>query len=50
MAPAEIIALTGQYFAADSSMLRRTAASDTSRPTTSWVTTISVKTCGYSSR
>ena len=51
MAPAEIIALTGQYFvgrqldAAPDAGLRGCRGRSTS-----WVTTISVKTCGYSSR
>ncbi len=50
VAPADSIALTGQYFVADSSMQRLIAATDTSRPWTSWMTSISVRICGYSSR
>src|SRR6185369_11456542 len=42
VAPAEIIALTGQYFEADSSIARRTAASSTTVPCTMWVTSIRV--------
>ena len=40
-APADSIALTGQYLSADSSIARRTAASDKSRPSTSCVSVIS---------
>ena len=50
MAPAESIALTGQYFVADSSMQRAMAAVETPGPSTSWTRSIRVKTCGYSSR
>ena len=50
VAPAEMVALTGQYLVADSSMLRRMAASPMSVPQTSCVTVASVRICGYSSR
>ena len=50
MSPAESIALTGQYFVAESSMQRRIASASTSGPMTSCVTVISGKICGYSSR
>src|SRR4051794_22979043 len=50
VAPADSIALTGQYFDADSSMQRRIAVSERSRPMISWTTSISLKTWGYSSR
>jgi len=45
-----LIALTGQYFVADNSIARRIAASDRPVPRTMCSTSISVKTCGYSSR
>ena len=41
VAPAETIALTGQYLVADSSIARRMAARSTPAPSTSWVTTSS---------
>src|SRR3990172_5232680 len=50
VAPAESIALTGQYFVADSSMVRRMAASSRRGPSNSWVTSTRVRTWGYSSR
>src|SRR3989304_1875614 len=50
VAPAESIALAGQYFVADSSMLRRMAASSRRGPSSSWVTSTRVRTWGYSSR
>jgi hypothetical protein len=48
--PAETVALTGQYFVAESSIARRIAASSTPGPSMSWTSSTCVSTCGYSSR
>ena len=50
VAPADTIALTGQYFVADSSMERLTAVTLTAGPSTTCTRSIRVKTWGYSSR